>query len=132
MIHIALHVLIPVGIALLVYRDRWRFATFVLLATMVVDVDHLLADPIYDPERCSIGFHPLHTLPAILAYVAMWLVPVARNRYGTANQAHPDRAETPETVMDGIRSATRLQVIHLAGLGLVIHMLLDASDCWMM
>jgi hypothetical protein len=37
----------------------------------LVDVDHLLAKPIYDPNRCSIGTHPLHTLPAISIYSAM-------------------------------------------------------------
>ena len=42
-----------------------------LIATMLVDLDHLLADPIYAPERCSIGFHPLHTAPAIVAYVLL-------------------------------------------------------------
>ncbi len=39
-----------------------------MLATMLVDVDHLLADPIYDPTRCSIGFHPLHTYAPIALY----------------------------------------------------------------
>ncbi len=45
-----------------------------MVATMIVDVDHLLADPVYDPGRCSIGFHPLHQYPAIAAYtvVAFW------------------------------------------------------------
>ena len=32
----------------------------ILASTMLVDLDHLLASPIYDPTRCSIGFHPLH------------------------------------------------------------------------
>jgi hypothetical protein len=40
---------------------------------MLVDLDHLLADPVYDMNRCSIGFHPLHSYPAIAAYgVAMF------------------------------------------------------------
>jgi hypothetical protein len=38
--------------------------------TIIVDLDHLLADPIYDPNRCSIGFHPLHSYPAIVIYLA--------------------------------------------------------------
>ena len=37
---------------------------------MLVDLDHLLADPIFDPKRCSIGFHPLHS------YVAIGLYPI--------------------------------------------------------
>ena len=42
---------------------------------MLVDVDHLLADPIYDSNRCSIGFHPLHELWPILFYAALCFVP---------------------------------------------------------
>lgn len=66
-----------------------------MLATMVVDADHLLANPIYDPNRCGIGFHPLHTAPAIAVYGVTAIV-----------------------------SATRL-----VGVGLLIHMALDLSDC---
>ncbi len=40
-----------------------------LMLTMLVDLDHLLATPIYDPLRCSIGFHPLHTWFPIIIYV---------------------------------------------------------------
>ena len=35
---------------------------------MLVDLDHLLANPIFDPNRCSIGFHPLHSYIAIGIY----------------------------------------------------------------
>ena len=42
-----------------------------MLATMLVDVDHLLATPLFDPTRCSINFHPLHTYWAMAVYVAM-------------------------------------------------------------
>ncbi len=42
-----------------------------MIATMLVDLDHLLADPIYDPQRCSIGFHPLHTFWAIPIYLIL-------------------------------------------------------------
>lgn len=38
---------------------------------MLVDLDHLLADPIFDPNRCSINFHPLHTYWAMMIYVIM-------------------------------------------------------------
>lgn len=67
MIHILLHFAVPLLVALAFYRDRWKNATLIMVATMLVDLDHLLADPIYDPQRCSIGFHPLHTILAILA-----------------------------------------------------------------
>ena len=39
-----------------------------MLATMLVDLDHLVANPIFDPHRCSIGFHILHSKIAILSY----------------------------------------------------------------
>lgn len=71
MVHIILHFLIPAIIAIIVYRPRFSKAWLIMVATMIVDLDHLLADPIYDPERCSIGFHPLHTYPAIVIYVLM-------------------------------------------------------------
>ena len=38
---------------------------------MLVDLDHLLAETLYDPNRCSIGFHPLHSEYAITFYVLM-------------------------------------------------------------
>jgi hypothetical protein len=72
--HLVLHVVVPLAIAIAFYRDRWRRAWLIMLATMIVDVDHLLADPIYDPGRCGIGYHPLHTAPAIAVYVAL-LIP---------------------------------------------------------
>lgn len=106
MIHIALHFLVPLLTALAFYRERWRLATLVMIATMLVDADHLLADPIYDPERCSIGFHPLHTTPAIAVYVAMALIPLLTGR------DHPV-----------------MRVLQLAGVGLLIHMGLDGADC---
>ena len=49
-----------------------------MVAAMVIDVDHLLADPIYDPNRCGIGFHPLHTQWAVLVYITMAVIPATR------------------------------------------------------
>jgi len=45
---------------------------------MLVDLDHLLANPIFDPNRCSIGFHPLHSYYAIGVYVVILLIPKLR------------------------------------------------------
>jgi hypothetical protein len=70
-LHLVLHVAVPGAVALVFFRPHWKKAWLIMLATMVVDLDHLLADPIYDPGRCSIGFHPLHTWPAIAVYVLM-------------------------------------------------------------
>lgn len=46
-----------------------------MMATMLVDIDHLLATPIYDPLRCSIGFHPLHRFIPIAAYILLAFIP---------------------------------------------------------
>ena len=69
-----LHFLVPAAVAGIAWRDRFLKTWLILIATMLVDVDHLFADPIYDPSRCSIGFHPLHQPPAIAVYVlaAAW------------------------------------------------------------
>ena len=67
-----------------------------MIATMIVDLDHLLANPMYDPNRCSIGFHPLHSYLAVVIYVGLLFVP-------------------------------RLRLI---AIGLVIHMALDYTDCF--
>ena len=44
-----------------------------MLAGWLIDIDHLWADPIYVPDRCSIGFHPLHRAPAIAVYALLLL-----------------------------------------------------------
>ena len=97
-IHLALHLVMPAIVARVGFADRWKRAWLVMTATMLVDLDHLLATPVFDPDRCSIGFHPLHTWPAIVLFVVLTVVPRTR----------------------------------LVGLGLVIHMALDALDCWWM
>lgn len=97
-LHLVIHALVPLLAAVLFFRKEWKRDWLIMVATMIVDLDHLLADPIYDPGRCSIGFHPLHTYPAIAAYVLLTF---------------------PRTT-------------RLLGLGLVIHMALDAVDCWLM
>jgi len=70
-VHLALHGAVPAAIAYAFYRDRFWQAWLMMLAGVLVDVDHLLADPVYDPGRCSIGFHPLHGYAAIGAYALM-------------------------------------------------------------
>lgn len=77
-LHLVLHVAVPAAVAALCFRRQWRYALLVMMATMAVDLDHLLADPIYDPNRCSIGFHPLHTWPAILLWLALAAWPATR------------------------------------------------------
>jgi len=68
LLHYGIHFLLPLIIAYWAYRDRWPRVALILLAGIALDVDHLWADPIFDPDRCSIGFHPLHSRWAILGY----------------------------------------------------------------
>ena len=98
-IHLALHVLVPLAVALVAAR-RWPdrrvgYLFAMMMLSMVIDVDHLLATPIFDPERCSVGFHPLHTVIPTLLHVAMLAIPTLR----------------------------------WLGVGLCIHIGLDALDC---
>ena len=94
-LHIGFHMLIPGFIAILFFKNRWKQAWLIMVLTMAVDLDHLLANPIYDPNRCSINFHPLHTYPAIIVYAVITVFPIFR----------------------------------LIGLGLLLHMGIDYTDC---
>lgn len=67
-IHYFLHFIFPVLIALVFYKDNWKKTYLILLSTMLVDLDHLFADPIFDPDRASVGFHYLHSYFAIAVY----------------------------------------------------------------
>ena len=98
LLHLILHAVVPGLAAHLGWRKRRLHAWVIMLLTNLIDLDHLLADQIYDANRCSIGFHPLHSYAAI-ALFALTVVP----------------------------SKTRL-----IGVGLMIHIALDALDCWWM
>lgn len=78
LLHILLHFLIPALVAKAFFRTQWKNAYLLMLATLAVDLDHLLANPIYDPNRCSIGFHPLHQPVFIGLYLALCLFPKTR------------------------------------------------------
>ena len=71
LIHYFLHFGFPLFIAIAFFRREWKKAYLILLATMLVDIDHLVANPIFQANRCSINFHPLHTYYAMLVYFAL-------------------------------------------------------------
>jgi hypothetical protein len=77
-LHLVLHALVPGLLARIAWRAHWPRAWLIMLATMAVDLDHLLARPIYDANRCSVGFHPLHSYPALVAYVLLAAWPRTR------------------------------------------------------
>ena len=69
--HYGCHLFLPLLVALLAYRKIWIKAFLIMLSGLWIDIDHLLANPIFDPHRCSINFHPLHSYLAIAIYVAL-------------------------------------------------------------
>lgn len=118
MLHIALHFILPLLMALALWwwskqqkwqqpkQQQWWHNYLWMLGGMVIDLDHLLADPIYDPERCSIGFHPLHSGTAVVFYLVVLV----------STWAWP--------------SALWRQRARMVLLGIGIHLILDASDCF--
>ena len=112
MLHIASHFLVPWFVGLVVYRGRWFRAALLMAATMAVDLDHLLAVPVYDPNRCSINFHPLHSTLAVVLYAAAFVTPLLLGRNRNGRDLRPSA-----------------WTVHVLGLGLLIHMALDWSQC---
>ena len=70
-LHYGCQFLGPLVVALLFFKAKWKKAYLIMLAGMLIDLDHLLATPLFDPNRCSINFHPLHTYYAITVYVIL-------------------------------------------------------------
>ena len=78
LVHYGLHFVFPVVLALVFFPLIWQVAYLVMLATMLIDLDHLLAKPIFNPLRCSIGYHPLHSFYAIPVYALLLLLPATQ------------------------------------------------------
>lgn len=74
-VHYTFHLVVPFLLARFFWKANWWKAGLIMVSTMLIDLDHLLANPIFDPNRFSLGFHPLHTLWAGLVYAAMLAVP---------------------------------------------------------
>ena len=98
LIHYGIHFLVPLLIAAIFYRGSFFKTLAILYLGMLIDLDHLWANPIFDPNRCSVGFHFLHSYVAIGVYIAsvFW---------------KPTR---------------------IIGIGLLIHILADTVDCWLL
>ena len=65
----------PFAIGWLFWRQDWLRTGAVIAAANLIDLDHLLASPIFDPGRCSIGFHLLHGWEAAVVYGALIIIP---------------------------------------------------------
>ena len=70
-IHYFLHFGFPLFIAYGFFKKDWKKVYLILIATNLVDVDHLIANPIFQANRCSINFHPLHTYYAMIVYAML-------------------------------------------------------------
>ena len=75
LLHYGGHWLAPPLLARLTQGANWVRFGVVMLAANLIDLDHLLADPIFDPNRCSVGFHPLHDWIAAAAYLVLLAIP---------------------------------------------------------
>ena len=73
-VHYGIHFGLPLVVALVFFNKIWLKAYGIMLLGMLIDLDHLLADPIFDPNRCSINFHPLHSYYAMALYIVL-LIP---------------------------------------------------------
>ena len=129
MLHIALHFILPLTVAVVFWRKLWRDTWFWMLTGMVIDVDHLLADPIYDASRCSIGFHPLHSPVAMVIFTLALLLTIywpttATNREITKRHWPTQRQWLKSTSWPSWRHRAQLFLI-----GVGIHLILDALDC---
>ena len=98
LLHYGIHFGLPLVIALIFFKTHWKMAYLIMLIGLFIDIDHIWADPIFDPNRCGIGFHPLHSYWAIALYIALTLFKKTR----------------------------------LIGIGLMIHIVADATDCLLM
>ena len=76
--HYGIHFIVPVLVALVFFKSNWKWATVIMIITMLIDLDHLLATPVFDPNRCSINFHPLHSYYAIAIYFILSLIKKTR------------------------------------------------------
>jgi hypothetical protein len=71
LIHYSIHFGLPLLVAILFFKPDWKMAYLIMVSCILIDVDHLLAYPIFDSNRCSINFHPLHSYFAIVIYIAL-------------------------------------------------------------
>jgi len=70
-LHYGIHLLLPLIVAFVFFKSNWKYAYLIMISMMIIDLDHLLVTPIFDPNRCSINFHPLHSYIAIGLYIVL-------------------------------------------------------------
>ena len=73
-IHYSCHLIVPCLFAVVFFPKAWKRDYLLMLLTMLIDLDYLLSTPIFDPNRCSINFHPLNTHWAMVGYMTSLFV----------------------------------------------------------
>ena len=74
-LHYGGHFIVPFVFAWIVWRCDWKRFGAAMVGANIIDIDHLWAIPIFDPGRCSIGFHTFHGWEAGIVYLALLIVP---------------------------------------------------------
>lgn len=77
-LHYGIHFAVPLIVALTYYRNNFGRALVVLFCGILIDIDHFWATPLFDPNRCSVGYHTLHQWPFIVLYVLLAVWPRTR------------------------------------------------------
>lgn len=77
-LHYFLHFGFPFVIAFIYWKEKWLRAGTIMFSTIIIDIDHFWANPVFEACRCSIGFHPLHSIPVIILYPAFLFFPKTR------------------------------------------------------
>jgi len=77
-IHYGIHFIVPFLISYLFFKDAFFKVSIILLLGIYIDLDHLIATPIFDSNRCSINFHPLHSYFAISLYLIFVIIKKTR------------------------------------------------------
>ncbi|MGB2088610.1 MAG: DUF6122 family protein [Psychroflexus salarius] len=74
-IHYSLHFVFIAWFAHQFKRQEfgWFKVYLILLSSMLIDIDHLWATPIFDPNRCSVGFHTFHSEISLGLYILVFL-----------------------------------------------------------
>lgn len=70
-----MHLILPGVIAFIFFKQNWKKVWIIFALTMFVDLDHLIASPIFSATRCSINYHPLHSYYAIAIYLVLSFIP---------------------------------------------------------
>ena len=79
-IHVISHVVVPTGIAYIMKTENnWKNRALTYFSANFVDIDHFLAQPVYDPNRCSINFHPSHSEYALFGFSLLALNPQTKD-----------------------------------------------------